>query len=114
MRKDVIAASEEEEVPQQPQPKESEGQRLSNDLPGQGGQDSTCEKISAQCNTDSGLNSFEIIHNLEKWLKQTCFKRSWSKSYSSCPKLESKRKAMNRNWYNQKANPALNTKTGNK
>ena len=27
---------------------------------------------------------------------------------------ESKRKAMNRNWYNQKANPALNTKGGNK
>ena len=27
---------------------------------------------------------------------------------------ESKRKAMNRNWYNQKANPALNTKAGNK
>ena len=26
----------------------------------------------------------------------------------------SKRKAMNRNWYNQKANPALNTKAGNK
>ena len=25
----------------------------------------------------------------------------------------SKRKAMNRNWYNQKANPALNTKAGN-
>ena len=24
--------------------------------------------------------------------------------------VESKRKAMNRNWYNQKANPALNTK----
>ena len=27
---------------------------------------------------------------------------------------ESKRKAMNRNWYNQKANPALITKAGNK
>ena len=27
---------------------------------------------------------------------------------------ESKRKAMNRHWYNQKANPALNTKAGNK
>ena len=27
---------------------------------------------------------------------------------------ESKRKVMNRNWYNQKANPALNTKAGNK
>ena len=27
---------------------------------------------------------------------------------------ESKRKAMNRNWSNQKANPALKTKTGNK
>ena len=27
---------------------------------------------------------------------------------------KSKRKAMNRNWYNQKANPALNTKAGNK
>ena len=26
----------------------------------------------------------------------------------------SKRKAMNRNWSNQKANPALKTKTGNK
>ena len=26
---------------------------------------------------------------------------------------KSKRKAMNRNWYNQKANPALNTKAGN-
>ena len=29
-------------------------------------------------------------------------------------KHKSKRKAMNRNWYNQKANPALNTKAGNK
>ena len=28
--------------------------------------------------------------------------------------IESKRKAMNRNWCNQKANPALNTKAGNK
>ena len=28
--------------------------------------------------------------------------------------FKSKRKAMNRNWYNQKANPALNTKAGNK
>ena len=27
---------------------------------------------------------------------------------------KSKRKAMNRNWYNQKANPALDTKAGNK
>ena len=27
---------------------------------------------------------------------------------------KSKRKAMNRNWCNQKANPALNTKAGNK
>ena len=27
---------------------------------------------------------------------------------------KSKRKAMNRNWYNQKANPALNIKAGNK
>ena len=27
---------------------------------------------------------------------------------------ESKRKAMNRNWCNQKANPAPNTKVGNK
>ena len=27
---------------------------------------------------------------------------------------ESNRKAMNRNWGNQKANPALKTKTGNK
>ena len=29
-------------------------------------------------------------------------------------RYKSKRKAMNRNWYNQKANPALNTKAGNK
>ena len=28
--------------------------------------------------------------------------------------IQSKRKAMNRNWSNQKANPALNTKAGNK
>ena len=27
---------------------------------------------------------------------------------------KSQRKAMNRNWYNQKANPTLNTKAGNK
>ena len=34
---------------------------------------------------------------------------------STIPLLpKSKRKAMNRNWYNQKANPALNTKAGNK
>ena len=29
-------------------------------------------------------------------------------------RYKSKRKAMNRNWRNQKANPALKTKTGNK
>ena len=29
-------------------------------------------------------------------------------------KSKSKRKAMNRNWYNQKAKPALNTKAVNK
>ena len=28
--------------------------------------------------------------------------------------IKSKRKAMNRNWCNQKTNPALNTKAGNK
>ena len=28
--------------------------------------------------------------------------------------MKIKRNAMNRNWYNQKANPALNTKAGNK
>ena len=34
---------------------------------------------------------------------------------SGVPTLnKSKRKAMNRNWSNQKANPALNTKVGNK
>ena len=33
-----------------------------------------------------------------------------------CPEnhIKSNRKAMNRNWSNQKANPALKTKTGNK
>ena len=31
-----------------------------------------------------------------------------------CGYYKSKRKAMNRNWYNQKANPALNTKVGYK
>ena len=31
-----------------------------------------------------------------------------------CRERKSKRKAMNRNWCNQKANPALNTKAGNK
>ena len=36
-----------------------------------------------------------------------------SKCYFRC-KYESNRKAMNRNWGNQKANPALKTKTGNK
>ena len=37
--------------------------------------------------------------------------------FTSCADLrpyKSKRKAMNRNWSNQKANPALKTKTGNK
>ena len=36
------------------------------------------------------------------------------KSYRRHKKRKSKRKAMNRNWCNQKANPALNTKVGNK
>ena len=31
----------------------------------------------------------------------------------SSKKLKSNRKEMNRNWSNQKANPALKTKTGN-
>ena len=38
--------------------------------------------------------------------------------YCSFPRTalmaKSKRKAINRNWCNQKANPALNTKAGNK
>ena len=35
--------------------------------------------------------------------------------YTSLQKLgEGNRKTMNRNWSNQKANPALKTKTGNK
>ena len=34
--------------------------------------------------------------------------------YVTEPLKKSKRKAINRNWYNQKANPALNTKAGNK
>ena len=38
----------------------------------------------------------------------TCKDEEYSIEYKS------KRKAMNRNWYNQKANPALNTKAGNK
>ena len=40
-----------------------------------------------------------------------------AKSYTSQSYMNgnrSKRKAMNRNWSNQKANPALNTKAGNK
>ena len=38
------------------------------------------------------------------------------KALNKCRQLrkESNRKAMNRNWSNQKANPALKTKTGNK
>ena len=39
-----------------------------------------------------------------------CISSFTKKKYSN----GSKRKAMNRNWYNQKANPALNTKAGNK
>ena len=35
-------------------------------------------------------------------------------SFSPLYPYGSKRKAMNRNWSNQKANPALNTKAGNK
>ena len=37
-----------------------------------------------------------------------------SKRETGRKQLKSKRKAMNRNWCNQKANPALNTKAGNK
>ena len=35
-------------------------------------------------------------------------------SVQSCKLTESNRKAMNRNWSNQKTNPALKTKTENK
>ena len=35
-------------------------------------------------------------------------------SYCALQLYESNRKAMNRNWSNQKANPALKTKVGNK
>ena len=49
----------------------------------------------------------------------TCGERGSLAVESLTPEREvggskSKRKAMNRNWYNQKANPALNTKAGNK
>ena len=41
----------------------------------------------------------------------TCFLFRLSSNHLN---TKSKRKAMNRNWCNQKANPALNTKAGNK
>ena len=39
---------------------------------------------------------------------------TWSDSLCNCSMCKSNRKAMNRNWDNQKANPAVKTKTGNK
>ena len=44
--------------------------------------------------------SFKALHNI--------YRENDLKAYKS------KRKAMNRNWCNQKTNPALNTKEGNK
>ena len=41
--------------------------------------------------------------------------RTWTPEFrSDLAQKESNRKAMKRNWINQKANPALQTKTGNK
>ena len=38
----------------------------------------------------------------------------WSKNKKNVYPCKSNRKSMNRNWSNQKANPALKTKAGNK
>ena len=40
--------------------------------------------------------------------------KGYPSKFDSWILTKSKRKAMNRNWCNQKANPALNTKAGNK
>ena len=47
-------------------------------------------------------------------LDKYCILNMSSSENKDIIKTKSNRKAMNRNWSNQKANPALKTKTGNK
>ena len=53
----------------------------------------------------------QICHG-DGWWRVICILDYWGAVMVVIPK--SKRKAMNRNWSNQKANPALKTKAGNK
>ena len=54
----------------------------------------------------------EILHDAQNGFRKN---RSTVDHISSLTSIiESNRKAMNRNWSNQKANPALKTKAGNK
>ena len=66
------------------------------------------------------LQGFKIIsgrlyeRESESNYRSTALNRSNINYYLALPCSKSKRKAMNRNWSNQKANPALKTKAGNK
>ena len=64
------------------------------------------------CKIILGHEYSDLNEALEK-LKMLSFDQSVFLSKAKMM-YKSKRKAMNRNWYNQKANPALNTKAGNK
>ena len=70
-----------------------------------------CLNVIAQ-NIVDGSRKNHIIETVLKSDRNVCFEQKYIKQYVySC---KSNRKAMNRNWSNQKANPALKTKAGNK
>ena len=69
--------------------------------------------IGEYCDLYGKVSCFTLsmcLRNFGSNILRVCFKL---KKVSFSEK-KSKRKAMNRNWCNQKANPALNTKAGNK
>ena len=67
-----------------------------------------------ECSQEERAECEEGYKPLRKENCKECQSQRVCKLCSKCQHCKSKRKAMNRNWYNQKANPALNTKAGNK
>ena len=84
--------------------------------------------VTLKCEINCNIRAFRKWHSCETqlatvmndWAKildnkgqVDTFILDFEKAFDT-PPHESKRKAMNRNWYNQKANPALDTKAGDK
>ena len=75
----------------------------------------------AHCRFENNSNNkFKWFHTIKDILCSCVFSGIWdnhlfpNKNGKLAQLYKSNRKAMNRNWINQKANPALKTKAGNK